>query len=126
LEDVLTYKVEPYVISADIYGVSPHIGRGGWSWYTGSASWMYRAAIETLLGFKVSKGLLRLKPCLPNEWSGFELTFRRGKTTYEFIVVNHQPEDSIFLDGIKLEESFIPDLDDGLIHQIRINLQSPS
>ena len=71
------YKVEPYVVAADIYGAEPHVGRGGWTWYTGSAGWMYRVALETLLGFSVEGGsTLRLEPRIPDAWEGFEICYR--------------------------------------------------
>ncbi len=81
------YQIEPYVIAADVYGVPPHTGRGGWSWYTGSAAWMYRVAIENILGFEVHGDRVRFRPCLPPEWPGYRLTLRRRKTTWRFHVV---------------------------------------
>ncbi|MFN2378468.1 MAG: GH36-type glycosyl hydrolase domain-containing protein [Candidatus Binatia bacterium] len=85
------YKVEPYVIAADIYGVDPHQGRGGWTWYTGSASWMYRTALESLLGLTIEDGrLLRVKPCIPDGWKGFRLKYRLPdrRTVYDIEVDN--------------------------------------
>jgi cellobiose phosphorylase len=85
------YKVEPYVVAADIYGVEPHLGRGGWTWYTGSASWMYRTAIESLLGLAIEEGrLLRVKPCIPDSWPGFRLKYRLPdrRTVYDIEVEN--------------------------------------
>ncbi|MEO5813315.1 MAG: glucoamylase family protein, partial [Rhodanobacter sp.] len=70
------YKVEPYVVSADVYAVAPHVGRGGWSWYTGSAGWMYRLMVESLLGLHLEAARLRFAPVLPTEWEGFELDYR--------------------------------------------------
>jgi cyclic beta-1,2-glucan synthetase len=84
--DVARYQVEPYVVAADVYGVAPHTGRGGWTWYTGSAAWMYRVTIEALLGLQLVGNRLRLNPCLPSEWPGFEVTFRRGGTSWKLIV----------------------------------------
>ena len=75
-EEVQHYKVEPYVVCADVYGAPPHTGRGGWTWYTGSASWLYRVAIETILGFQLRGGTLRIEPCIPPSWPGFELSYR--------------------------------------------------
>src|SRR5882724_4283864 len=75
-EEVRRYKVEPYVVCADIYGAPPHTGRGGWTWYTGSASWLYRVAIETILGFRLRGRTLRFEPCVPPRWPGFELSYR--------------------------------------------------
>ncbi len=85
------YKVEPYVVAADIYGVTPHLGRGGWTWYTGSAAWMYRTGVESLLGLSIEEGrLLRVKPCIPDSWPGFRLKYRLPdrRTTYDIEVVN--------------------------------------
>ena len=76
-EQTQKYKVEPYVISADIYGVKPNIGRGGWSWYTGSASWMYRAVLETILGLKIKNRTMTLNPRIPKEWNEFTLTYKK-------------------------------------------------
>jgi N,N'-diacetylchitobiose phosphorylase len=75
-DEVSTYQVEPYVIAADVYGVAPHVGRGGWTWYTGSAGWMYRTVLESLLGFTLRGGkALVLRPCLPRAWPGFTLVY---------------------------------------------------
>ena len=79
---VARYKVEPYVVAADIYGVAPHTGRGGWTWYTGSAAWMYRLGIEGILGLRRVAGGLLLDPRLPPSWPGYEATYRYGATTY--------------------------------------------
>src|SRR4029077_14661755 len=73
--DVQRYKVEPYVVAADVYSVAPHVGRGGWTWYTGSASWMYRAGLEWILGFRVRAGKLLLTPNIPADWPSFEIFF---------------------------------------------------
>ena len=70
-EKVTRYKVEPYVISADVYGVAPHVGRGGWTWYTGSAGWMVRLGIEVILGLRRTGQELRLDPCIPKQWTGY-------------------------------------------------------
>ena len=84
------YQVEPYVVAADVYGVAPHVGRGGWTWYTGSAGWMYRVALESILGFTLEGGTaLRFKPCIPDGWRGFALRHRRPDgTSYRIAVVN--------------------------------------
>jgi cellobiose phosphorylase len=76
------YKVEPYVVSADVYGVEPHVGRGGWSWYTGSAGWMYRLMLESLLGLRLEADRLHLSPCLPADWPGFRIHYRYRETIY--------------------------------------------
>ena len=71
---IATYKVEPYVVAADVYALAPHTGRGGWSWYTGSAGWMYRLLLESLLGLRLEGERLHVAPCLPAEWPGFAIT----------------------------------------------------
>ena len=87
-----TYKVEPYVVAADVYAVAPHTGRGGWTWYTGSAGWMYRLIVESLLGLKLDGGNLHLTPCLPADWKGFTVHYRHRDTTHH-IVVSRKPGD---------------------------------
>jgi cyclic beta-1,2-glucan synthetase len=90
-EDVATYQVEPYVIAADIYGAAPHVGRGGWTWYTGSAGWMYRVALESVLGFTLQGGhTIRMQPVIPSSWPGFTIRYRLpdGATGYAISVVN--------------------------------------
>ena len=82
------YKVEPYVVAADMYAEPPHVGRGGWTWYTGSAGWMYRAGIEWILGFRLRGGLLYLDPCIPRAWPRFEIVFRYHSSRYEIVVEN--------------------------------------
>ena len=88
-ENIDVYKAEPYVIAADVYGVAPHVGRAGWTWYTGSAGWMYRVALESVLGFSLREGKeITLQPCIPADWPGFAVTYRHpdGRTTYELRV----------------------------------------
>ena len=82
------YKVEPYVAAADVYAEPPHVGRGGWTWYTGSAGWMYRAGLEWILGFRVRGGTLHLDPCIPRAWRGFDIRFRYHSARYEITVEN--------------------------------------
>jgi cyclic beta-1,2-glucan synthetase len=82
------YKVEPYVVAADIYSEPPHVGRGGWTWYTGSAGWMYRAGIESILGLSRQGAFLVLDPCIPKHWPSFELSYRYGDTRYDIVVEN--------------------------------------
>jgi len=86
--DVQRYKVEPYVIAADIYAGAPHVGRGGWTWYTGSAGWMQRAGVESILGLRLEGDVLRLDPRIPNAWPRFEVTFRYFSARYEILVEN--------------------------------------
>ncbi len=119
------YKVEPYVVAADIYGLYPHVGRGGWTWYTGSASWMYRSAIESILGFDLRGTTLRMNPCIPRHWRNFELTYRTSTTTYHILVTSTgEPYSTpqIKLDGTTLSSPDIPLAEDGTLHRIEIHL----
>src|SRR5204863_1339457 len=86
--EIHRYKVEPYVACADVYSIPPHVGRGGWTWYTGSAGWMYRVILESLLGFRVQGTDLVLNPCIPRGWTAFEITFRYRSARYEISVEN--------------------------------------
>ncbi len=84
--EVERYKVEPYVVAADVYSVAPHTGRGGWTWYTGSAGWMYRAGVEGILGMCREGDFLVINPCIPDAWPGFEATVNVHSTRYEIRV----------------------------------------
>ncbi len=122
------YKVEPYVVAADVYSVAPHVGRGGWTWYTGSAGWLYRAGLEGILGLHLHGSQLRLTPCIPAHWPGFEISFRFHSTRYEISVTNAAGVSSgvayAELDGQPLPAgtTSIQLLDDGNPHQVRIAL----
>jgi cyclic beta-1,2-glucan synthetase len=124
--DVLTYKVEPYVIAADIYATPPHVGRGGWTWYTGSAGLMQRAGIESILGLRVPGSSLAFCPCIPRNWAGFEMTLRRGAATYEIRVENPDGRESgarvAEFDGSDVDGRpiVIPFIDDGKSHRLRV------
>jgi cellobiose phosphorylase len=120
------YKVEPYVVCADVYGAPPHTGRGGWTWYTGSASWLYRVAIETILGFQLRGNTLRIEPCIPPGWPGFELSYRHQSTTYQILVDNSAGTGrgvrSIELDGKRMPNHAVPLSDDQKTHKVRVQL----
>jgi cyclic beta-1,2-glucan synthetase len=122
---VQRYKVEPYVVAADVYSEPPHVGRGGWTWYTGSAAWMYRAGLEWLLGCRVRGGSLYIDPCIPKHWPGFQVSLRFGATRYEVAVENpggvNRGLASLQLDGEALPpgEGRIPLVDDGRTHRVR-------
>jgi cyclic beta-1,2-glucan synthetase len=130
--DVQRYKVEPYVVAADIYSVAPHAGRGGWTWYTGSASWMYRAGLEWILGLRVRAGKLLLTPNIPADWPSFEIFFRHASARYEILVENPDRIGHgvarVELDGIRLAagERQITLEDDDRAHKIRVTLGEPS
>jgi cyclic beta-1,2-glucan synthetase len=120
------YKVEPYVASGDVYAVPPHTGRGGWTWYTGSAGWMYRAALEYILGFKLSGDRLQIDPCIPRGWREFEIKYRHGETTYRIKVENPQGlcrgVASVELDGVAQKDGALLLSSDGQHHEARIVL----
>ncbi len=122
------YKVEPYVMAADVYAEPPHVGRGGWTWYTGSAGWMYQAGIEWILGFRLRGAILLLDPCIPHAWPGFEIDFRHHSARYEIVVENPHGVSrgvaSSELDGQVLpgKGAAIPLVDDGATHRIRVVL----
>jgi cellobiose phosphorylase len=114
-EGVATYKVEPYVVAADVYALPPHTGRGGWTWYTGSAGWMYRLIVESLLGLKLEVDKLRFSPCLPAGWDGFKVYYRYRETNYEIAVRRrNEGEDRaiVTVDGVELQDDAIPLVDD--------------
>jgi cyclic beta-1,2-glucan synthetase len=87
-EGVARYKVEPYVVAADVYTAEGHLGRGGWTWYTGSASWLYRVGLEGILGFKKRGESIELNPCIPRSWKEFSIDYRYGDSTYSISVRN--------------------------------------
>jgi cyclic beta-1,2-glucan synthetase len=120
------YKVEPYVVAADVYSQPPHTGRGGWTWYTGSSSWMYRVALENLLGFQKRGDKLTIAPCVPADWPRFEIAFRHGKATYQITVENPNRVQhgvrNISLDGVEQTASEIALLDDGATHEVRVTM----
>ncbi|HEY9685369.1 MAG TPA: glucoamylase family protein [Coleofasciculaceae cyanobacterium] len=126
--DAYRYKVEPYVVAADVYSVSPHVGRGGWTWYTGAAGWMYRAGIEAILGLRLQGASLILNPCIPKQWPHYEMSFRYQDTSYEILVENphgiSQGIASATLDGQSLLASpvKIPLCNDSLIHKVHLTL----
>jgi cyclic beta-1,2-glucan synthetase len=131
--EVDRYRVEPYVVAADVYSVPPHTGRGGWTWYTGSAGWMYRVGIEAILGITMKRGAIHVDPCIPRAWPGFEVMFAaphaRG-TTYRIVVENpHGVSRGVVraeLDGVPLEGATIPIANDGAPHLVRVVLGESS
>jgi cyclic beta-1,2-glucan synthetase len=121
--DARTYKVEPYVIAADVYSVAPYVGRGGWTWYTGSAGWMYRAGMEAILGVTQEGNLLRIKPCIAKDWHGFEFSWRFGETVYQIKVTrpdNISSEEQVDVDMISAQEFTITLRNSGGTHQITL------
>ncbi|HAQ61972.1 TPA: hypothetical protein DCR49_08255, partial [Candidatus Delongbacteria bacterium] len=124
-EEVSKYKVEPYVASADVYAASPHIGRGGWTWYTGSAGWMYRLIVESLLGFKLEIDKLYITPCMPEEWKVFKLHYRFRSTIYNITVNRNSAAKDvtrITVDGTAQVNSYIQLTDDGKDHSVEVSI----
>ena len=123
-EKAARYKVEPYVIAADIYGVPPHTGRGGWTWYTGSSGWMYRLGLEAILGITRVGSSLNINPCIPRDWPGFKVDYRFGAAHYKINVENpngvNQGIKDISVDGKILSDHLVPLVDDGRQHEVHV------
>ena len=124
-ESAALYRVEPYVIAADVYAVSPHTGRGGWTWYTGSAGWMYRLITESLLGLRLDVDRLRFTPCLPADWTTFKIHYRYRETFYHITLQNHGRDltvKKIVLDGNEQPEKVVPLVDDRKDHNVEVDV----
>jgi len=130
--NVRRYRVEPYVVAADVYSVTPHIGRGGWTWYTGSAGWMYRAGLEWILGFRRQGAALLIAPCIPKHWPRVEIIFKHRSARYDILIENPQGVSRGILraelDGATLPpgEARIVLADDGATHSMRVILGEPA
>jgi len=126
--EVHRYKVEPYVVAADVYAAPAHVGRGGWTWYTGSAGWMQRAGVESILGLRMQGEFLLLDPCIPKDWPSFEMTVRYRTARYEIRVENPNGVArgilSATLDGAAVagRPLRLPLLDDARVHHIQVTL----
>ena len=123
--DIATYRAEPYVVAADVYGVDPHTGRGGWTWYTGSAGWMYRLIVESLLGLHLEVDRLRFAPCLPATWTEFKIHYRYRETFYHITIRNHAAGGAVgrlVLDGAELSDDFVVLVDDRQEHHVEMEL----
>ncbi len=123
-EEIAIYKGEPYVAAADVYAASPHIGRGGWTWYTGSAGWMYRLIIESLLGLRLETDKLRFEPCLPAEWDAFKVHYRYRETIYHITVrqTRNNSGASVTVDGVELSGKTISLVDDRQEHAVEVRI----
>ncbi|MEL7666925.1 MAG: glucoamylase family protein [Actinomycetota bacterium] len=127
---VRRYKVEPYVIAADVYAVDPHTGRGGWTWYTGSAAWFYRTIVREVLGLRTeAEGddhYLVVDPCIPKTWPGFSASYRFGASVYEIAVENPRGVNRgvarMLLDGAPCEDLRVPLADDGAVHHVMVSM----
>jgi cyclic beta-1,2-glucan synthetase len=126
--DIERYKTEPYVTAGDVYAHHEHAGRGGWSWYTGSAGWMYQVAVEAILGLRRRGDRFAVDPCIPSTWPGFTLDWRFGKATYHIEVSNPRHRSrgvaSADLDGTPCDAQDIPLVDDGKTHRVQVRMGS--
>ena len=123
-EKASEYRVEPYVISADIYSKPPYLHRGGWSWYTGSSAWMYNLGLTAILGFRKTGNILRIEPVIPPTWDGFEILYKFGTTSYQIKVFNprhlaHNVQ-VVKLNGKILDNTAIPLVDDGQEYSVEV------
>jgi len=124
-EAMAAYKVEPYAVAADIYALSPHTGRGGWTWYTGSAGWMYRLIVESLLGLKLEAGRLSFAPCLPADWKTYKVHYRYRETVYHITVLQtHAARDriTVTVDGVEGDNDSILLVDDRKEHRVEVEV----
>ncbi len=125
-DDAVRYNVEPYVVAADVYDAPGHVGRGGWTWYTGSASWSYRAAIEAMLGFTKRGNTLVIAPCIPSSWPEYGIVYRHHSATYRVRVVNPSGVStgvaSVTVDGASCADGIIPLADDGATHEVLVTM----
>ena len=124
-EAIQRYKVEPYVVAADVYAVAPHTGRGGWTWYTGSAGWLYRLIVESLLGLKLDVDKLHLAPCLPPDWQAFTVHYRHRETVYHIRASRAAPRDggmTVAVDGVEQHDPVIPLADDRREHDVEVRI----
>ena len=123
------YKIEPYVVPGDVYSEAPHVGRGGWSWYTGAAGWLYRAGIEYMLGVRVQDAYVQVAPCIPRDWSGYTVRYRRGGATYVIRVDNPSRISTggvdIDVDGKRVTGDRFAVIDDGREHRVDVRLREP-
>jgi cellobiose phosphorylase len=118
--DIAIYKAEPYVMAADVYGVHPHTGRGGWTWYTGSAGWMYQLIIETFLGLNRVGDKLWFNPCIPVSWPSFRLRYRFKETWYHIEVIQSDEDSMVILDSVEQSQKMIHLSDDKETHTVLI------
>ncbi len=126
-EGIATYKVEPYVVAADVYALSPHTGRGGWTWYTGSAGWMYQLIVESLLGLRLEVDKLSFAPCLPADWKAFKVHYRYRETVYHIAVRQthaEADETSVTVDGVERHDKAIALVDDRQEHLVEVTIHA--
>jgi cyclic beta-1,2-glucan synthetase len=124
--DLARYKTEPYVVAGDVYAHPAHPGRGGWTWYTGSAAWLYRVGLEGILGLRWRDRVFEIDPCIPSSWPEYTVVWRFGRTRYEIVVANPERQcrgvGEAELDGETIDSRAIPLDDDGGTHRVRVVL----
>jgi cellobiose phosphorylase len=124
-EEADVYKVEPYVVASDVYALFPHIGRGGWTWFTGSAAWMYRLILESLLGMSINMDKMSFKPCLPVDWEEFKIRYLFRETVYQITVrqTNDSVEEaSVTIDGFVRKDRMIQLVNDHQEHLVEVKI----
>lgn len=114
------------MVAADVYTNPQHMGRGGWTWYTGSSGWLYRVGLEDILGFSIEENKILLDPCIPRDWSGFKIKYRYKNTSYEIEVKNPDGVckgiSSIYMDGERVDNGYVELVDDGADHLITVEM----
>jgi len=128
-EEVDIYKVEPYVVASDVYALFPHVGRGGWTWFTGSAAWMYRLILESLLGMSMKMDKITFKPCLPADWKEFKIRYLFRETVYQINVrqTNDSVEEaSVTIDGFVKQDRTIQLVNDHQDHLVEVRIPPAS
>jgi cyclic beta-1,2-glucan synthetase len=121
-EEVAIYMAEPYVVAADVYALPPHTGRGGWTWYTGAAGWMYRLIVESLLGLRLDVDKLRFTPCLPDDWNSYRLHYRYRETFYHITVMRAGAAQSVTVDGLVQSDGSVHLVDDQREHFVEVKI----
>ena len=124
-ESIATYKVEPYVVASDVYALPPHVGRGGWTWYSGSAGWMYRLIVESILGLRLEADKLHVEPCIPADWASFKMRYRYRETAYHITVSQARAADGVTMltvDGLERPDLAIPLVDDRQKHEVTLRI----
>ena len=124
---IAVYKTEPYVLASDVYALAPHTGRGGWTWYTGSAGWMYQFILESLLGLRLEADKLHVAPCVPADWNSFQVHYRYRETVYHITVLQTSVADGgprLTVDGVELPGPAIPMVDDRRQHAVEVRIHA--
>jgi len=119
-EQVMIYKAEPYVVAADVYALPPHTGRGGWTWYTGAAGWMYRLIVESLLGLTLEVDKLQFQPCIPADWESFQVHYRYRETFYHITIMRTEVAQGVMVDGLLQSDGTIHLIDDRKEHLVEV------